>query len=132
MCRDDGQAEPLPTDEWLECGATTIALLAVLVARTVIAMNFMETVVSHQDMQFGGDLLLGAILLVPVLVFIFRKHINWGTGTGNRDGTYDRIESWSTGASKPRTNIDGSPMCGLVDTNGNTYGVTRTHTNHDW
>ena len=84
-------------------------------------MNFMETVVSHQDMQFGGDLLLGAILLVPVVVFIFRKHINWGTGTGGHDFDLpDMSESYT-----PAVNTDGTVMCGDFDAHGNAYGVRR-------
>ena len=120
----NGPVKPLPTDEGLECGATTIALLAILVARTVITTNFMETVVSNQDMQFGGDLLLGAILLVPVVVFIFRKHINWGTGTGRHD--FD-LPGTST-SSRPAFNTDGTAMCGDFDSNGNAFGVS----NNDW
>ena len=117
----DEPAKPLPTDEGLQCGATTIALPAILVARTVITTNFMETVVSHQDMQIGGDLLLGAILLVPVVVFIFRKHINWGTGTGRHDFDLpDRSDS-----STPAFNTDGTAMCGGFDAHGNAYGVRR-------
>ena len=87
-------------------------------------MNFMETVVSHQDMQFGGDLLLGAILLVPVLVFIFRKHINWGTGTGGHDFDLPNTSNSNT----PAFNTDGTAMCGHFDSNGNAFGVSNT----DW
>ena len=70
---------------------------------------------------FWGDVLLCAIAAIPVLVFVFRKHINWGTGTGGHD--FDSPE--------PAFNIDGSAMCGHVDTNGNVYGATNNHMHGD-
>ena len=67
---------------------------------------------TDQAIQLGGDLLLGAILLLAVVLIIFRKHVNWEPRRRH-------------GSSCPTVNIDGAPMCGHVDINGNAYGVTR-------
>ena len=121
MCRDDGQAEPLPTDQWLECGATTIALLAVLVARTVKARQAQQ---AGDAMNFADYESIAGLLMIgiPVFVlFLLRKSINWGTGTGGHDFDLpDRSDS-----STPAFNTDGTAMCGGFDAHGNAYGVRR-------
>ena len=68
--------------------------------------------------SIAGLLMIG----IPVFVlFLLRKSINWGTGTGGHD--FDSPE--------PAFNIDGSAMCGHVDTNGNVYGAANNHMHGD-
>lgn len=48
----------------------------------------------------------------------------WGTGTGSvTSGSFEEEPDQF----EYSTNIDGTPMCGDVDTNGNVFGITESH-----
>ena len=64
------------------------------------------------DAVIAGYLILAVLSIVGILLFVFRKHVNWEPRRRH-------------GSSCPTVNIDGAPMCGHVDINGNAYGVTR-------
>ena len=68
--------------------------------------------------SIAGLLMIGT----PVFVlFLLRKSINWGTGTGGHDFDLpDMSESYT-----PAVNTDGTVMCGDFDAHGNAYGVRR-------
>ena len=71
--------------------------------------------------SIAGLLMIG----IPVFVlFLLRKSINWGTGTGGHDFDLPNTSNSNT----PAFNTDGTAMCGHFDSNGNAFGVSNT----DW
>ena len=77
---------------------------------------------------FWGDVLLCALACVPVLLFLFRKRINWKKRADVSDFDFGSGRSLST----PTVNVDGSAMCGGVDVKGNAYGVRSVSDHRYW
>ena len=50
---------------------------------------------------------------------------------GRRRSSADLASSWAQSNFEPYVNVDGTPMCGDVDTNGNAFGVTEWSSGHD-
>ena len=77
---------------------------------------------------FWGDVLLCALACVPVLLFLFRKRIDWKKRADMNDfyvGSGSRLDA-------PTVNVDGTPMCGGFDAKGNAYGVQSFSDHRYW
>ena len=77
---------------------------------------------------FWGDVLLCALACIPVLLFVFRKRIDWKKRADVNDFDFGSRNDFS----EPRFNINGLPMSGGIDSHGNPYGVTNTSMRRDW